>query len=159
MPARKRPKPGLGRGSGAPDPIDVQLGAKVRELRKSRGLSQAQVAEIIGLTFQQVQKYEHAGNRISVSTLLRLSRALDMSASAIIAELAGESAHAEVWPNPAGSLSASRALLKVNSEPVKAAVIELLKAIAVASGSPARVAKGTAGRRPPNGSGLRPRKL
>jgi transcriptional regulator with XRE-family HTH domain len=92
MPDRKKQKPEFGRGSGEPDLIDVLLGAKVRELRKTRGLSQAQVAEMIGLTHQQIQKYEHATDRISVSTPLRLCLALDVPAPALIADLAGDPA-------------------------------------------------------------------
>jgi transcriptional regulator with XRE-family HTH domain len=105
MPGRKKRVPEVGRGSGTPDPIDVRLGANVRELRKSRGISQVRIAEKIGLTFQQIQKYERGVNRISVSTLLRLCSALDVSASALIAELAGEPANAEAPPRPARSLS------------------------------------------------------
>ena len=131
MPARKKPKPEFGRGAGTPDPIDVQLGAKVRELRLGRGLSQAQVAEMIGLTFQQVQKYERGANRISVGTLLRLCGALNVSAPAVIAEL-GSPAATEAPTKRAGSLSGSRALLNLQSETVRVAVIELLKAVAAA---------------------------
>jgi transcriptional regulator with XRE-family HTH domain len=120
MPARKKPMPKFGRGSGEPDPIDVLLGAKVRELRKSRGFSQALVAEMIGLTHQQIQKYERGTDRISVSTLLRLCRALDVPASALIAELAGEHAAGEPAPKQQeGSLGGSRARLNLRSDSVR----------------------------------------
>jgi transcriptional regulator with XRE-family HTH domain len=134
MPARNKPMPEFGRGAGTRDPIDVQLGAKVRELRLDRGLSQAQVAEKIGLTFQQVQKYEHGANRISVSTLLRLCRALDVSAPVLIAELVGQLDTVETPPKPEESLSGSRSLLNLKSEPVRVAMIQLMKAVAVAKG-------------------------
>lgn len=134
MPAQKKQKPEFGHGTGTPDPIDVRLGAKIRELRISRGFSQAQVAEMIGLTFQQIQKYERGTNRIAVATLLRLCDAMNVSAPAVIAELAGQPETAEAPPNPKGSLSGSRALLNVQSEPVRAAVTELLKAVGSAKG-------------------------
>lgn len=130
MQAQKKPEPEFGRGSGKLDPVDVQLGARVRKLRIMAGISQDQVAQKIGLTFQQIQKYERGTNRISVATLLRLCDALGVSAAVVIAELAGQSETAEAPPKPRKSLSASRALLNVQSEPVRAAVIALLKAVA-----------------------------
>ena len=51
---------------GVPDPVDIAVGARVRLLRKARNVSQATLAEAIGVTFQQVQKYERASNRISI---------------------------------------------------------------------------------------------
>ena len=58
------------------DPIDVHVGAKVRARRLLLGLSQESLAKMIGLTFQQVQKYERGTNRISVSRLVDICRAL-----------------------------------------------------------------------------------
>ena len=63
-------------GEDGPDPIDVFVGGRVRERRLQAGLSQLALAERLGVTFQQVQKYEAARNRISASTLFRLSQAL-----------------------------------------------------------------------------------
>ena len=64
-----------------PDPIDIHVGARVFLRRRMLGLSQAQLAAAIGMTFQQVQKYERGANRISASTLYRLAQALDVSVS------------------------------------------------------------------------------
>lgn len=58
-----------------PDPVDVHVGARIRLRRKQLGQSQEALAEAIGLTFQQVQKYERAANRISASRLYRTARA------------------------------------------------------------------------------------
>lgn len=60
----------------APDPVDVHVGARVRLLRKRLGVTQQALADAIGLTFQQVQKYERGQNRISASVLHRIARAL-----------------------------------------------------------------------------------
>jgi transcriptional regulator with XRE-family HTH domain len=62
---------------GPPDAVDVYVGARVRALRKLRGKSQTALADEIGLTFQQVQKYERGFNRISASVLYRIAGALD----------------------------------------------------------------------------------
>jgi transcriptional regulator with XRE-family HTH domain len=69
------------RKSESPDPVDVQVGSRVRLRRNMLGLSQEKLGEAIGLTFQQVQKYERGANRISASRLHELSRVLDVPVS------------------------------------------------------------------------------
>jgi transcriptional regulator with XRE-family HTH domain len=64
--------------SEKPNPIDVQVGSRVRLRRNMLGLSQEKLGELIGLTFQQVQKYERGANRIGASRLYQLSRVLDV---------------------------------------------------------------------------------
>jgi transcriptional regulator with XRE-family HTH domain len=66
------------RKSDKPNPIDVQVGSRVRLRRNMLGLSQEKLGEAIGLTFQQVQKYERGANRIGASRLHELSRVLDV---------------------------------------------------------------------------------
>ncbi len=61
-----------------PDPIDVHVGQRVRARRKMLGLSQTQLGEELGVTFQQVQKYERGTNRIGSSRLFRMSSTLDV---------------------------------------------------------------------------------
>jgi len=58
------------------DPVDVHVGAKVRARRLLMGFSQDSLAKMIGLTFQQIQKYERGTNRISVSRLIDIAKAL-----------------------------------------------------------------------------------
>jgi transcriptional regulator with XRE-family HTH domain len=67
-----------GRGTGRPNPVDVHVGARVRLRRTLLGMSQEKLGEAIGLTFQQVQKYERGANRIGSSRLFDLSRVLDV---------------------------------------------------------------------------------
>jgi len=64
------------RANGA-DPIDVAVGARMRIRRKEIGMSQQKLAEHLGVTFQQVQKYERGANRISASMLVKAARALN----------------------------------------------------------------------------------
>src|SRR3954464_3400829 len=64
-----------------PNPIDVRVGARLRLRRNMLGLSQEKLGEAIGLTFQQVQKYERGANRIGASRLHELSRVLDVPVS------------------------------------------------------------------------------
>jgi transcriptional regulator with XRE-family HTH domain len=62
-----------------PDPLDVMLGAKIRVFRLHRGLSQSDLAGKIGVTFQQVQKYETGANRAGASRLSRITAVLGIS--------------------------------------------------------------------------------
>jgi transcriptional regulator with XRE-family HTH domain len=64
-----------------PDPIDVHVGRRVRMLRTLKGLSQERLGRALGVSFQQLQKYESGANRISASVLFRASQALDVPVS------------------------------------------------------------------------------
>ena len=66
---------------GKPHPIDVHVGSRVRLRRTLLGMSQEKLGDAIGLTFQQVQKYERGANRIGASRLYDLSRVLDVPVS------------------------------------------------------------------------------
>ncbi len=65
-----------GVGDGGPDPVDVHVGARIRMRRRFLGMSQQTLADALGLTFQQVQKYERGANRVSASKLWEIGRAL-----------------------------------------------------------------------------------
>ena len=62
--------------SKSPNPVDLHVGGRVRMRRKMLGVSQERLAEALGLTFQQVQKYERGANRISASKLYDIARFL-----------------------------------------------------------------------------------
>ena len=75
---------GRGRGrtaNGKPNPVDIHVGARVRLRRTLLGMSQEKLGEAIGLTFQQVQKYERGANRVGASRLYDLSRVLEVPVS------------------------------------------------------------------------------
>jgi len=63
----------------AKDPIDPHVGARIRGLRRQLRLSQSDLAASLGLTFQQVQKYENGTNRVSASMMVRAARRLDVA--------------------------------------------------------------------------------
>lgn len=67
--------------AGMPHPVDVYVGSRVRLRRTLKGMSQQRLAEAIGLTFQQIQKYERGVNRIGCSRLFELSEVLDVPPS------------------------------------------------------------------------------
>ena len=64
-----------------PSPIDVHVGSRIRLRRTLTGMSQERLGEALGLTFQQVQKYERGVNRVGASRLYDLSRVLDVPIS------------------------------------------------------------------------------
>jgi transcriptional regulator with XRE-family HTH domain len=66
---------------GRASPIDVHVGARIRLRRTLLGMSQERLGEALGLTFQQVQKYERGVNRVGASRLFDLSRVLDVPIS------------------------------------------------------------------------------
>ncbi len=71
-------KPRYGRGKGI-SPIDVHVGARVRLRRTLLGMNQTILGKALGVSFQQMQKYENGTNRISASRLFDLTRVLDVS--------------------------------------------------------------------------------
>jgi transcriptional regulator with XRE-family HTH domain len=66
--------------------IDKKIGQKIRQIRKGWGLSQSELAERIGISFQQVQKYEKGSTRISVMRLQQVSEALGVNITVFLEE-------------------------------------------------------------------------
>lgn len=62
-----------GESAAVPDPIDIIVGSNVRQLRARRRVSQLELGEALGLTFQQIQKYEKGTNRVSASKLHQIA--------------------------------------------------------------------------------------
>ena len=75
---RKKPRKAYGWATGTPHPLDVHVGSRLHMGRVLLGLNQAELGEAIGVTFQQLQKYEKGTNRISASRLFDLSHVLDV---------------------------------------------------------------------------------
>jgi len=128
---------------GKPHPIDVHVGSRVRLRRTLLGMSQEKLGEAIGLTFQQVQKYERGANRIGASRLFDLSRVLDVPVSFFFddapatdtpprrLELNEEAAPFE--PDPMAkreTLELVRAYYRISNPAVRKRLFELTKSIA-----------------------------
>ena len=133
--------------TGKPNPIDVHVGSRVRLRRTLLGMSQEKLGEAIGLTFQQVQKYERGANRIGASRLFDLSRVLDVPVSFFFddmpadAEMPGEEAVASYVEEKSGgyepdpmakreTLELVRAYYRINDASVRKRLFELTKAVA-----------------------------
>ena len=95
--------------SSNPDPIDIHVGARLRMRRNLVGLSQDQLAKSLGLTFQQIQKYERGVNRMGSSRLFQISRLLAVPVSFFFEDIA---------PTPRqGSAEDEQASLEGSSSP------------------------------------------
>jgi len=71
--------------------IDVEVGQRIKELRRIRGASQTELAQQLGVTFQQVQKYEKGTNRVSVGALVAICRALNIEPMDLLGVYFGDS--------------------------------------------------------------------
>jgi transcriptional regulator with XRE-family HTH domain len=126
-----------------PNPIDVHVGSRVRLRRLLVGMSQEKLGEQLGLTFQQVQKYEKGTNRIGASRLYEVSRILNVPVQYFYEEMAegdvparnGEMAFAEGDGTPyvmdfvssSEGLQLNRAFFDIKDPTVRRSVIDLLK--------------------------------
>jgi transcriptional regulator with XRE-family HTH domain len=136
------------RKSDKPNPIDVHVGSRVRLRRTLLGMSQEKLGDAIGLTFQQVQKYERGANRVGASRLFELSRVLDVPVSFFFDELAPEtgtgpssaaSAAPSEGPDPMmrrETLELVRAYYRIPDQQLRRRLFDLTKAIANACADP-----------------------
>ncbi|HEY9218876.1 MAG TPA: helix-turn-helix domain-containing protein [Phenylobacterium sp.] len=65
-------------------PVDVEVGHRIRLIRKEKRLSQEQLGSAVALTFQQIQKYERGANRVSASKLVEIAEALQVAPEALL---------------------------------------------------------------------------
>ncbi len=115
------------RGSGVPNPVDVHVGARMRQRRTLLGMSQEKLAETLGITFQQVQKYERGVNRISASRLYDLSSILGCDANYFFADMPSEVSQRS--PKALRGLSEAQATFELEKDPMaRRETLELVRA-------------------------------
>jgi transcriptional regulator with XRE-family HTH domain len=123
-----------------PNPIDVHVGLRIRLRRKELGVSQERLAESIGLTFQQVQKYERAANRVSASKLYEMARALETSTAYFFegladtlttapSEPAGGQAHLQAFLLTPEGLELATSFPKIGPARVRRRILDLVRAM------------------------------
>lgn len=128
-----------------PNPIDVHVGSRVRLRRLLVGMSQEKLGEQLGLTFQQVQKYEKGTNRIGASRLYEVSRILNVPVQYFYEEMAdndaipeGDMAFAEGEGAPfvmdfvssAEGLQLNRSFSEIRDPAVRRSIVDMIKALA-----------------------------
>ncbi|MGV6820408.1 MAG: helix-turn-helix domain-containing protein [Parvularcula sp.] len=131
----------------APHPMDIHVGSRVRLRRMMKGMSQDKLGEELGLTFQQVQKYEKGVNRIGASRLFEIGRILDVpvqffyddfgdSRSDMIGLSETEASYGDERADFLSALSTPdgmqlcRAFVKISDPQVRRRVIDLVRALA-----------------------------
>lgn len=133
------------KGSRRPNPIDVHVGSRVRLRRMLLGISQEKLGERLGLTFQQVQKYEKGVNRIGASRLFDLAQVLGVSVQFFYDDApAGESAAAAVpgladrpgdsyifdFLNTREGLELNKAFARISDPKARRAILDLVRSLA-----------------------------
>lgn len=120
-----------------PNPIDRHVGLRIRFRRKELGISQERLAESIGLTFQQVQKYERAANRVSASKLWEMARALNTSVNYFYEGLPAEGARRredglslEDFLLSAEGMELARYFPQIQQQGVRRQILELVRTMA-----------------------------
>ncbi|MEO0497434.1 MAG: helix-turn-helix transcriptional regulator [Pseudomonadota bacterium] len=125
-----------------PNPIDVHVGSRVRLRRTMMGFSQEKLGEALGVTFQQVQKYEKGTNRISASRMQEMSQVLDAPISYFFDEAPGGTSAIEGGLQEADvqfttdflstteGLQLNRAFARVEDPKVRRKIVDLVKALA-----------------------------
>ncbi len=129
------------RGSRRANPIDVHVGSRVRLRRMLLGMSQEKLGEHLGLTFQQIQKYEKGINRIGASRLFDLARVLGVPVQFFYEELPTADGVAGFADRPAESyaveflgsregLELNKAFARITDPRVRRSIVELVRAYA-----------------------------
>lgn len=132
-----------------PNPVDTHVGSRVRLRRMLLGMSQERLGESMGLTFQQVQKYEKGVNRIGASRLFQISKILDVPVQFFFEEApyAGETSNASgmaesdseafilEFLNSREGLELNRAFVKIGDAKVRKSVVDLVRALSATNGT------------------------
>jgi transcriptional regulator with XRE-family HTH domain len=128
--------------SKAPEPADIMVGARVRHARIEAGLSQGALAEQLGVSFQQVQKYENGSNRISASRLVQIADTLGVSATSFLQGL-GQHHDAGAPQSSAGANGAEELMALYSTLPpsMREAVVQLARSLADGLARPKRGAR------------------
>lgn len=126
-------------GTKRPHSIDQYVGSRVRMRRKMLGMSQSKLADAIGLTFQQVQKYENGLNRMGASRLMQIAAVLEVPVTYFFEGVPGEpkvrrSAPAldfvEQFLSNQDGLALTRAFTRLRNRKIKRSIVHLVQNIA-----------------------------
>ncbi|MBB5700384.1 transcriptional regulator with XRE-family HTH domain [Ochrobactrum daejeonense] len=125
-----------------PNPIDVHVGSRIRLRRNMLGLSQEKLGESLGITFQQIQKYEKGTNRVGASRLQAISSILNVPVSFFFEDAPGsgtttagfsednEATYVVDFLNSNEGVQLTRAFTKISDPKVRRKIIDLVKSLA-----------------------------
>jgi len=119
----------------SPHPLDIALGSRIRLRRRELALSQEQLGRQVGITFQQVQKYEHGTNRVSFSRLVEIAQALRCGVMDLVGDL-DKSKSSSLFSrhvarlNEPGAAELLEAYVSIQSPKHRRAILNLAKQLA-----------------------------
>jgi transcriptional regulator with XRE-family HTH domain len=108
-------------------PVDVHVGRKLKEIRTEQRFSQTDIAQRIGLSFQQVQKYEIGSNRIAASRLFELAQIFDVSPAYFFTGLHHNANSDETRPDSGKDIM--RALEQIKDDALKSRIVTFIEDI------------------------------
>ncbi|MEL6435460.1 MAG: helix-turn-helix domain-containing protein [Pseudomonadota bacterium] len=132
-----------------PNPIDVHVGSRIRLRRTMLGMSQEKLGEALGITFQQVQKYEKGTNRVGASRLQNIAAILNVPVSFFFEDAPGDrvseggqlaensSTYVVNFLSSSEGLQLNRAFVKISDPKVRRKIIDLVKSLADEDEEPA----------------------
>jgi transcriptional regulator with XRE-family HTH domain len=120
----------------SPDATDHSIGLKIRSQRIMHGLSQTELGDKLGITFQQVQKYERGSNRISAGRLKQIADILELAMSFFFEGASGKGTAAEninvglSFLKTAASVRLVRAFAEIESQNIRSSIVALVEGLA-----------------------------
>lgn len=116
------------------DPIDKEVGVRVRMRRLALGMSQQRLAKDLGVSFQQVQKYEKGANRMGASRLQHVARILQVSVSYLFQDATGAKAEHPSYVSDllatADGLALTKAFTRIRDKRLRRCIVDLVEASA-----------------------------
>jgi transcriptional regulator with XRE-family HTH domain len=115
------------------NPVDEAVGARIRLLRKRRKMSQQELGTALGVTFQQVQKYENGKNRVGASRLHMVAIALNVPITELFDGASGRSGTSRATKSVAfdpQALRLAEAFVKISDKELRSALVDLMDAMA-----------------------------
>ncbi len=125
-----------------PNPIDTHVGSRVRLRRNMLGMSQEKLGDALGITFQQIQKYEKGANRVGASRLQAIANVLNVPVSFFFDDAPGEAGavnrglgeensttYVVDFLNSTEGLQLNRAFVKITDAKVRRKIIDLVKSL------------------------------
>lgn len=125
-----------------PNPIDIHVGSRIRLRRSMVGMSQEKLGESLGITFQQVQKYEKGTNRVGASRLQNIAAILNVPVSFFFEDAPGDSPTAQPggleeasanqvvnFLSSSEGLQLNRAFVKISDSKVRRKIIDLVRSL------------------------------
>lgn len=124
-----------------PNPIDIHVGSRIRLRRTMLGMSQEKLGESLGITFQQIQKYEKGTNRVGASRLQNISSILNVPVSFFFEDAPGDqpapgmaeassSNYVVDFLSSSEGLQLNRAFVKISDPKVRRRIVDLVKTLA-----------------------------